>query len=72
MIKFTLIIWICSFLGPNLCMAPMEHPILFDSWYDCVRAAHQESRKILSSMGYKKVNEGKIALKYACEEIKTT
>ena len=72
MIKFTLIIWVCSFLGQSMCMRPLQYPILFDSWYECARTAHQESRKILSSMGYKKVNESKIAMKYACQAIETT
>ena len=52
MIKFTLMIWVCSFLGENLCMAPVKSPILYDSWYECSRAAHQESIKIYSKLGY--------------------
>jgi len=66
MIKFTLIIWVCSFLGQNLCMAPIESPILYDSWYECSRAAHQESIKIYSKLGYKAINDGKIATRYMC------
>ena len=72
MIKFTLIIWVCSFLGQQTCMPPMEYPILFDTWYECARKAHQESGKILSTMGYKKVNESRIGIKYYCREINTT
>ena len=72
MIKFTLIIWVCSFLGQTTCMRPLQYPILFDRWYECTRTAHQESRKILASMGYKSVNESKIAMKYSCQEIETT
>jgi len=72
MIKFTLIIWVCSFLEQSTCMKPLQYPVLFDSWYECARTAHQESRKILSSMGYKTVNESKIAMKYTCQEIETT
>jgi len=66
MIKFTLIIWVCSFLGQNMCMAPIESPILYNSWYECSRAAHKESLQILSKMGYKAINDGKIAMKYTC------
>ena len=66
MIKFTLIIWVCSFLGQNLCMAPATYPTLFDSWYECSRAAHQESIKIYSKLGYKVVNEGRLATRYTC------
>ena len=66
MIKFTLIIWVCSFLGQSVCLAPIYSPILYDSWYECSRAAHQESLHILSKMGYKVVNDGQIAMKYNC------
>ena len=72
MIKFTLIIWVCSFLGQQACMKPLQYPVLFNSWYECARTAHQESRKILASMGYKRVNESKIAMKYSCQAIETT
>jgi len=67
MIKFTLTIWVCSFLSaPSVCLSPAQSPILYDSWYECSRAAHQESLKLLSKMGYSYVNKGKIAMKYNC------
>jgi len=66
MIKFTLTLWVCSFLGQNLCMPPIKPPILYDSWYECSRAAHKESLQILSKIGYKAINDGKIAMKYTC------
>jgi len=70
MIKFTLTLWVCSFLSmPSVCMAPMESKIIYNSWYECARSAHQESIKIYSKMGYKYVNENKIATRYTCEEI---
>ena len=68
MIKFTLIIWVCSFLGQNMCMAPIKSPILYNSWYECSRAAHKESLKIISKLGYSVVNKDKIAMKYRCKE----
>ena len=67
--KYILIIWVCSFLGDHLCMAPIESKILYDSWYECSRAAHTESKVILSKLGYKIVNDGKIATRYTCTEI---
>ncbi len=68
MIKFTLTIWVCSFLGQQLCMPPIQAPVMYNSWYECSRAAHQESIKIMSKLGYKAVNKNKIAMKYRCEE----
>ena len=69
MVKFTLMIWVCSFLGGQMCMPPIESPVLYDSWYECSRAAHKESLKIMSKLGYKAVNKRQIAMKYRCKEI---
>jgi len=68
MIKFTLIIWVCSFLGGQICMPPIESPVLYDSWYECSRAAHKESLKMMSNLGYEVVNKSQIAMKYRCKE----
>ena len=69
MIKFTLTIWVCSFLGQQLCMPPVQSPTLYDSWYECSRAAHQESIKIYSKLGYKLVNKNRLATRYTCRVI---
>ena len=71
MIKFTLTLWVCSFLGGQVCMPPIQSPIMYDNWYEWSRAAHQESMKMMSNLGYKVVNRDKIAMKYRCEEINT-
>ena len=68
MIKFTLTLWVCSFLGGQVCMPPLESPIMYNSWYECSRAAHQESLKIMSKLGYTVVNKDKVAMKYQCKE----
>ena len=67
MIKFSLTIWVCSFLSmPSVCMPPIQSPVLYNSWYECSRAAHQESIKIYSTIGYKIVNEARLATRYTC------
>jgi len=67
--KFALIIWVCSFLGNQVvCMPPMEYPKQFDSWYECSRTAHKESLLLISKMGFKYINEHKMAIKYSCIE----
>ena len=66
MVKFTLIIWVCSFLGPYDCAPPIQSTTLYNSWYECSRAAHQESIKIYSKIGYKMVNEARLATRYTC------
>ena len=69
--KFILTIWVCSFLGGQKCLPPIQSPTMYDSWYECSRAAHHESIKIMSNLGYKVVNRDKIAMKYRCEESST-
>jgi len=72
MIKFTLIIWVCSFLGTRgVCLPPVSYPILYESWYHCSRAAHGESLNLISKMGYKYVNDHKIAMKYTCTPLES-
>jgi hypothetical protein len=71
MMKFTLTIWVCSFLGGQVCMPPIQSSVIYNSWYECSRAAHQESLKMMSKFGYKVVNRDKIAMKYMCKEINT-
>ena len=66
--KFILTIWVCSFLGGQTCMPPIQSPILYNSWYECSRAAHKESLKMISKLGYKTVNEAHIAMKYRCKQ----
>ena len=67
--KFVLIIWVCSFIGsPVACLPPMEYPKQFDSWYECSRTAHKESLLLMTKMGYKTVNEAHIAMKYRCKQ----
>ena len=52
-------------------MPPIQSPVMYNSWYECSRAAHQESLKMMSKLGYKVVNKDKIAMKYMCKEINT-
>jgi len=62
--KYVLIIWVCSFLHGNACLAPIEYPTTYNSWYECSRDAHVESVKLLSKMGYAYVNKYQIGIKY--------
>jgi len=50
-------------------MAPVQSPILYNSWYECSRAAHQESIRIYSRLGYKIVNKNKLATRYTCRVV---
>jgi len=47
-------------------MRPIQSNTLYDSWYECSRAAHKESLRILSKIGYKAVNDAKLGTRYVC------
>jgi enhancing lycopene biosynthesis protein 2 len=65
--KYVLIIWVCSFIEGNGCLAPMESPKLYDSWYECSMAAQKESISIIQKMGYANVNKYQVGTKYTCK-----
>ena len=69
--KYILVLWVCSFLNGQECMAPMEYPVVYSSWYECSRTAHRESLALMTKMGYAYVNKYKIAMKYHCKEVIT-
>ena len=60
MIKFTLILWVCSFLVGNKCMAPITFPEVYDSWLECSKAAHVHSIEMLESFNPDFVNENNV------------
>jgi len=70
--KYILIIWVCSFLGgTSKCFSPLEASVLYNSWYECSRDAHTQSKKILATIGFKKVNDGQMGTKYHCRLVST-
>jgi len=70
--KFILVLWVCSFFpGATNCWRPVEFPTAYDSWYECSRDAHKESIKVLSTIGFKKVNELQLGSKYYCKAVRT-
>ena len=71
MIKFTLILWVCSFLAGTKCMAPITYPDIYDSWLECSKAAHIESVKLLESFDTDFINRYKVGIKYSCKQVMT-
>jgi hypothetical protein len=69
MIKFTLIIWVCSFLAGTKCMAPITYPEVYDSWMECSKAAHIESIKLLEEFDLDFVNKNNVGMKYNCKPV---
>ena len=52
---------------PSVCLPPLSYSQTYDSWYQCSRAAHSESLKLISKMGYRYINNNKIAMRYTCK-----
>ena len=71
MIKFTLIIWVCSFSIGDRCMPPINFPTVYDSWKECSIAAHAESIKIIESSDPDFFNKNKVGMKYICRPVRT-
>ena len=69
MIKFTLVIWVCSFLVGTKCMSPVTYPGVYDSWMECSKAAHIESIKLLEEFDLDFVNKNNVGMKYNCKPV---
>ena len=69
MIKFTLTIWVCSFMVGTQCMSPMDFPTVYDSWKECSIAAHAESIKLIEGSESDFFNKYKVGMKYVCNPV---
>tara|TARA_B100000214_G_scaffold372146_1_gene349834 strand:- start:1308 stop:1529 length:222 start_codon:yes stop_codon:yes gene_type:complete len=65
MTKFILIIQVCSFLT-GVCKPTIENTVLYNSWNECVVAAHIQSMNLLQLEGMSNMNEFRLATKYDC------
>ena len=66
MVKFTLILWVCSFLAGTKCMTPIPYPGVYDSWIECSKADQLESIKLLETLDPDFINENQVGMKYTC------
>jgi len=64
--KFLLTIYVCSFINFS-CSPPVEYPVLFDNWYDCMIKAHDESVELLMNVPQDVVEQNRLATKYTCQ-----
>ena len=71
MVKFTLILWVCSFLAGTKCMAPITYPQVYDSWLECSKAAHLMSIEIMEEFDPDFVNKNQVGMKYNCDKAMT-
>ena len=67
--KYVLILWVCSFIEGNGCLPPVESEKVFDTWYECSRAAHKESINLIKAQPPGYVDENGIYVKFYCDKI---
>jgi hypothetical protein len=51
------------------CIAPFEHPVRFESMYECLQYGYHEASKKLAEIGPDKVNEAFAHIKFYCQPI---
>jgi hypothetical protein len=68
--KFTLIIFLCSFINDQ-CLPPQEIKQTYNSWKECTLAALEISKEIMISQEEEFVNKNKVATQFTCKEIGT-
>ena len=66
--KFILILIMCSGIT-GTCIAPFEHPVRFESMYECLQYGYHEASKKLAEIGPDKVNEAFAHIKFYCQPI---
>ena len=64
--KFMLILILCSGMT-GTCITPYEHPVRFESMYECLQFGYGESSKKLAEMGPETVNEVYAHVKFYCQ-----
>ena len=69
MIKYLLILQVCSFLTGE-CKPPVEMEQKYNSWYECAAAGSLNSLTLLQAEGAEAINEYKLSVKYGCLEIR--
>ena len=68
MIKYLLILQVCSFLTGE-CKPPVELEQKYNSWYECAAAGSLNSLTLLQAEGAEAINEYKLSVKYGCLEV---
>jgi hypothetical protein len=63
-----LILIMCSGIT-GTCIQPFEHPVRFESMYECLQFGYHEASKKLAEIGPDKVNEAYAHIKFYCQPI---
>ena len=64
--KFILILIMCSGMSGK-CLEPYQHPVKFDTMYECLQYGYGESSKKLAEIGPDAVNKAYAHIKFYCQ-----
>ena len=70
MIKFVLILHLCTFLNATECFQEQVVGLEFDDHYSCMLQGYRHAHKQIESLGEDRVNTLKLGVKFECKEIK--
>ena len=68
MIKFILMLQVCSFLTGE-CKAPVQSPTVYPDWASCAAVYKRQSLELLQKEGEANVNKYRLAVKFGCHTI---
>ena len=72
MIKFILVLHLCSFLpGATSCLTS-QYVGEFTDYYSCARAGYAKAYESLSSLEINNINKNRLAVKIECRELEVS
>ena len=69
MIKYVLILHLCTYFGQAVCTSQKLLPYEFTSYHDCLTQGYIHSYKELMNMDKDKVEQEKIAIRFQCRQV---
>jgi len=69
--KFILLLKVCSALTLS-CQQPIQHPTIFDTWYECATTGYMDSLKFVNNLGQEYINKNNVIIQFSCQKIKVT
>ena len=69
MIKYVLILHLCTYFGQIECASQKILPYEFKSYHDCITQGYMHSYKELMSMDKIEVENKKLAIRFQCKQV---
>ena len=69
MIKYVLILHLCTYFGQAVCTSQKILPYEFNNYYDCITQGYMHSYKELTQMPKAEVEQKKLAIRFQCKQV---